>query len=302
MLVNIPGIKLDHLVFNGAGSFHQDSFQWTKFAQSRNFNYLSALTLKTTLLKKKFVSKDWRELIYYNKRSKQSINCVGLQGPGCKRVCHEIQALAQEVKIPLIGSIAGASTEEFTTNLALISKTPVVAIEINLSCPNLDHEIFATSVDQTKNIVTACRKITTKPLYVKLSPNVTDITAIAKTAEQAGADALVLSNTFTGMVLTKKLKSVIKNPIGGYSHPGMFAITLANIYRVKKVCQIPIIACGGIYTAQDALMALRAGAHACQVTSGCATKKNFFQKINKRLARKLQKLKIKTIIDLHNWQ
>lgn len=296
--ISLPGVTFNNLVYNGAGSFQYLDFQWTAFGKARNFKGLPALTLKTNSWNSKHTSDFWNKIVFFDPHKNWSINCVGLQGPNAVEISRKIHDLANEIDLPLIGSVSGDNIDEFVKNTKLISTTPVQAIELNLSCPNLDKKvIFATDTDLTFKCIQACREVTSKPLYVKLTPNVTDIVTIAKTAESAGANVLVVNNTYYGLILNENFKPKVLKACGGFSGAGVLPITLANIYRISQAVSIPIIACGGIISANDVLQAIACGATVCQVVTGSAENVNFFENINKEVKELLLQHKI-TDLDL----
>ncbi len=297
--INLPGFQLNNIVYNGAGSFQYGEYQWAPFAKASNFEGLSVLTLKTTSWKAKQTSNDWSELMYVS--GQQTLNSIGLQCPDANITAQRIQALAQKVPIPLIASLSGDTVQEFVQNTSLITKQPVVALELNLSCPNISKGglAFGLEPESVHEVVSACKKKATKPLYVKLTPNVTDITVLAQAAEQAGADAIIAINTFKGLMLNpdNHHARVIRG-YGGYSGPGVFPIALRMVHEIYKTVNIPIIALGGISKAQDVVDMLAAGATACQVTSACLNDQNFFVKLNQAVDDRLATLGITDLKEL----
>ena len=198
------------------------------------------------------------------------LNSVGLQNPGVKVVVEEeLPALKKIFHKPLIANISGFSFEEFSILAEEMDKVENVGLlEVNISCPNVHNGGMAFGTD-AKNVAEVCKRVkekTKKPVYMKLSPNVTDITEMAKAAEAAGADGISLINTLLGMRIDiKRRRPVLANKVGGYSGPGVFPIALRMVYQVRKAVQIPIIGMGGIASAEDVIEMMMAGAGAVEI-------------------------------------
>lgn len=200
------------------------------------------------------------------------LNAIGLQNVGIERFITEKLPPLQELSVPLIVNIAGESVEDFAHLIrALDGLTGVSAFELNISCPNVAHGLdFATDPALTEDVVAHARAATALPVFVKLSPNVTDITLIARAAEAGGAHALSLVNTFVGMAIdVRTRKPRISNVFGGLSGPAIKPLALRAVYRCAQAVGIPIIGVGGICTSEDALEFFIAGASAIQI--GTAT-------------------------------
>ncbi len=198
------------------------------------------------------------------------INSVGLMNPGIENVIHEeLPRLRQVYHGPIIANISGFSIDEYVECCRRIDGQEQVAIiELNVSCPNVHGGgmAFGTSADSVAEVTEAVKKNARTPVYVKLSPNVTDIAAIAKAAENAGADGLVCCNTFLGMRINLQTKKpVIANVMGGFSGPAVFPMALRAVYQVSHAVDIPVIGCGGVMTADDVLEMMMAGAKAVEV-------------------------------------
>ena len=198
------------------------------------------------------------------------LNSVGLQNPGVKVVVEEeLPALKKIFHKPLVANISGFSFDEFSILAEEMDKVENVGLlEVNISCPNVHNGGMAFGTD-TKNVAEVCKRVkekTKKPVYMKLSPNVTDITEMAKAAEAAGADGISLINTLLGMRIDiKRRRPVLANKVGGYSGPGVFPIALRMVYQVRKAVQIPIIGMGGIASAEDVIEMMMAGASAVEI-------------------------------------
>ena len=196
------------------------------------------------------------------------LNAVGLQNPGVEHFINvELPWLKQQNTV-VIANAAGSTEEDYCKITEILSDTDVDMIELNISCPNVKEggAQFGTSPESVKKITKAVRKHCTKPLIIKLSPNVADIAAVAKAAESAGADAVSLINTLTGMRIDiNTRKPIIKNVTGGMSGPAVFPVAVRMVYQVKKAVKIPVIGLGGISTWQDAVEMIMAGADAIQI-------------------------------------
>lgn len=200
------------------------------------------------------------------------LNAVGLQNPGVDKVIsEEIPKLRKVYDGAVLANISGFSIGEYEECCRRMDSVDAVdIIELNVSCPNVHGGgmSFGTSPESVREVVTAVRKIVRKPLYVKLSPNVTDIVAIARSAEDAGADGLVLINTLLGMRFDLKTgRPILANVTGGLSGPAIFPVALRMVYQVSNACRIPVVGCGGVTTADDVREMMMAGAQAVEVGS-----------------------------------
>ncbi len=198
------------------------------------------------------------------------LNSVGLQNPGVEAViAHELPELRKVFHGPVIANISGFSVEEYVRCAELLTREAQVEIlEINVSCPNVHNGgmAFGTAPEAAAEVCRAVKRVATKPVYMKLSPNVTDIVSIARACEDAGADGLSLINTLLGMRIDlKRRKPVLANTMGGYSGPGIFPVALRMVYQVTGSVKIPVIGMGGISTARDVIEMMMAGASAVQI-------------------------------------
>lgn len=198
------------------------------------------------------------------------INSVGLQNPGVDAVIsEELPRLRQLFHKPIIANISGFSIDEYSECCAKMDKEEQVEIlEVNVSCPNVHNGgmAFGTSPEAAAEVTRAVKAVTTKPVFIKLSPNVTDIVAIAKACEEAGADGITLINTLLGMRIdTMRRRPVIANRMGGFSGRAVFPVALRMVYQVAHACSIPVIGCGGVASASDVIEMMMAGASAVQV-------------------------------------
>ncbi len=201
------------------------------------------------------------------------LNAIGLQNPGIKSVLEKYPAIWSRWTVPVIVNIAGDSVEEFAEMAAMLDEANGVAgIELNVSCPNVaaGGMFFGCDPDLAAEVTAAVRAATSLPIIVKLTPNVTDIVAIAQAVVDAGADALSLINTLLGMAIdTRRRRPLLGNLTGGLSGPAVKPVAVRMVYQVAGAVQVPIIGLGGIATLNDALEFLMAGATAVQV--GTAT-------------------------------
>lgn len=198
------------------------------------------------------------------------INAVGLQNPGVEKVIgEELPKLAKCFNKKVMANVSGFSVEDYAYTCEKLDKCDQVGwLEVNISCPNVHGGgmSFGTSPEAAATIVKAVKAVTTKPVIVKLSPNVTDIVAIAKACEEAGADGLSLINTLMGMRIDLKTKKpVIANKMGGFSGPAIFPVAVKMVYQVAQAVKIPIVGMGGVSCAEDVIELMLAGATAVQV-------------------------------------
>ncbi len=198
------------------------------------------------------------------------LNSLGLPNHGLAGFLAKDLPFLRTLGIPIVVSVAGETDEEFTTLAEwLVQEDGVAAIELNVSCPNVERGLaFGVDPQSTRDLVAAVRRVCTRPLFVKLTPNVTDVVSIARAAEDAGADALSLINTLVGLAVdvqtrTPKLGGIV----GGLSGPAIRPVAVRMVWEVARSCRIPVIGMGGIVTAEDALEFLIAGARAVAVGS-----------------------------------
>ena len=196
------------------------------------------------------------------------LNAVGLQNPGVEHFINVELPWLREQNTVVIANAAGSTEEDYCRIVEILSDSDVDMIELNISCPNVKKggAQFGTSPQSVERITSAVRKHCTKPLIIKLSPNVADIAEVALAAESAGADAVSLINTLTGMrIYINTRRPIIKNVTGGMSGPAVFPVAVRMVYQVKKAVKIPVIGLGGISTWQDAVEMMMAGADAIQI-------------------------------------
>ena len=196
------------------------------------------------------------------------INSVGLQNPGVDYFIEHELPFAKQFNTKVIANVAGRSIEDYCEVVEKLSETDVDALEVNISCPNVKKGGigFGVQCDLAGSVVKEVRRVTKKPLIIKLSPNVTDITEIAKSVEAEGADAISLINTLLGMKIdVHRMKPVIANKMGGFSGPAIKPVAVRMVYQVRRAVNVPIIGLGGIMTGEDAAEFILAGADAISV-------------------------------------
>ena len=260
--VTLSGVALKNPIIPASGTFGYGY----EFAELYDINCLGSLSFKGTTAQPRFGNPTPR----IAECAGGLINSVGLQNPGVDQViAQELPRLRSCFSGPIIANIGGFSVEEYAdTARKLDGEDQVAILEINVSCPNVDHGGmgFGTDPAMAAAVTAAVKAVTTKPVYVKLTPNVTDIVAIAKACEEAGADGLCLINTLLGMRIDLKTrKPVIANKMGGFSGPAIFPVALRMVYQVYEAVDIPVIGMGGVSRAQDVIEMMLAGASAVQV-------------------------------------
>ena len=260
--VVLSGIRLDNPVIPASGTFGYGQ----EFRPYYDINVLGAFSFKGTTLAPRFGNPTPRVA----ECEAGMLNAVGLQNPGVHHViAHELPALQTFFRKPVMSNISGFSLDEYVEVARLLDAQEVIGWhEINISCPNVHGGgmAFGTSCDNAAAVTKAVKAVCKKPVYIKLSPNVTDIVSIAKACEDAGADGLTLINTLLGMRISLcTRKPVLANSMGGLSGPAIFPVALRMVYQVAKAVRIPVIGMGGVQSAQDVLEMMLAGATAVQV-------------------------------------
>ncbi|MBQ8209668.1 MAG: dihydroorotate dehydrogenase [Clostridia bacterium] len=260
--VNLSGLVLDNPVIPASGTF---GFGY-EFAELYDINILGSFSFKGTTKDPRFGNPTPRIAECYS----GMINSVGLQNPGVDKVIsEELPKLKKCFNKPVVANISGFSLDEYVYTCEKIDKEEQVGIiEVNISCPNVHGGgmSFGTSAESAADVTKAVKSVTTKPVYIKLSPNVTDIVSIAKACEEAGADGISMINTLMGMRIDLKTKKpVVANKSGGYSGPAIFPVAVSMVYKVYEAVNIPIIGMGGISTAENVIEMMLAGATAIEV-------------------------------------
>ncbi len=295
LTVSLCGIELDNPVIPASGTF---GFGY-EFAEIYDINCLGTFSFKGTTLNARFGNPTPR----IAECTAGLINAVGLQNPGVEKVIsEELPKLSKCFHKPVMANVSGFSLEEYSaTCAALDSQEQIGWFEVNISCPNVHGGgmAFGTDAAAAASVVKAVKAVTTKPVIIKLSPNVTDIVAIAKACEEAGADGISLINTLLGMRIDLKTKQpVIANKMGGFSGPAIFPVALRMVYQVAHAVNIPVIGMGGVQSAEDVVEMMLAGATAVQV--GAANLENPYacKEIIEQLPAVLDKYNIKNIKDI----
>ncbi len=260
--VNLLGLEFDNPVIPASGTF---GFGY-EFADIYDINILGSISLKGTTLEARFGNPTPR----IAECEAGLINSVGLQNPGVDKVIsEELPKLRKVYNKPAIANCGGFSVEEYVEVCRKLDKQPEIGIlEVNISCPNVHNGgmSFGTDPNAAYEVVKAVKAVTTKPVLVKLSPNVTDIVAIAKACEKAGADGICLINTLLGMRINlKNRKPIIANKMGGFSGPAIFPVAVRMVYQVANAVNIPVVGVGGVATAENVIEMMLAGATAVQV-------------------------------------
>lgn len=253
--VNFCGLKMKNPVTTASGTFGSGR----EFSEFVDLNRLGAVTVKGVAAKPWLGNNSPRIAEVYG----GMLNSVGLQNPGAKWFIENDVPFLRQFDTKIIVNICGHSIEEYCDVADIVSEADVDMMELNISCPNVTEGgiAFGTDVNMVKKVVSEVKKHSKKPLIVKLSPNVTDITEIAKAAVDGGADALSLINTLQGMKIDiYKRKPVLFNKIGGFSGPAVKPVAVRMVYQVAKAVDVPIIGMGGISTWEDAVEFIMAGA------------------------------------------
>ena len=259
------GIGLDNPVIPASGTFGYGY----EFAEWYDINILGTFSFKGTTKDPRFGNPTPR----IAECTAGMINAVGLQNPGVEAVIREeLPKLKKVFHKPVMANVSGFSVADYAYTCEKLDKEDTVGwLEVNVSCPNVHGGgmSFGTDPKAAAQVTKAVKKVTKKPVIVKLSPNVTDIVAVAKACEAAGADGISLVNTLLGMRIDVKIrKPVIANTMGGFSGPAIFPVALRMVYQVANAVKIPVVGMGGVSSAEDVLEMLLAGAVAVEV--GCA--------------------------------
>ena len=262
MTTVLCGIALDNPVIPASGTF---GFGY-EFAQWYDINCLGTFSFKGTTRDPRFGNPTPR----IAECPAGMINAVGLQNPGVEKVIgEELPRLREVFHKPVMANVSGFSLEEYAETCARLDGEPQVGwLEVNISCPNVHGGgmSFGTDPKAAAEVTRAVKRVTHKPVIMKLSPNVTDITAIARACEDAGADGLSLINTLQGMRIDLRTRRpVIANVMGGLSGPAVFPVALRMVYQVARAVKVPVVGMGGVFSAEDVLEMMMAGAVAVEV-------------------------------------
>lgn len=294
--VSLSNIELRNPVIPASGTYGFGE----EFAALYDLNCLGGISFKGTT----------REARYGNALPRIAecggygmLNAVGLQNPGVEHVvAKELPRLRELYKGVVLANVSGFSIDDYVYTCEQMDKAPEVdIIEVNISCPNVHNGgmAFGTQPEAAAEVTRAVKAVTHKPVYMKLSPNVTDITAIARACEEAGADGLCLINTILGMRIDiRRRKPVLANRYGGYSGPGVFPVALRMVNQVARVVQVPIIGCGGVSSAEDVVEMMMAGATAVEIGAANLVNPMAGKEIVEQLPRLMEELGIEKLTDI----
>ncbi len=293
--VDFCGMHMDNPVVPASGTFGFGK----EFKDFYDINMLGSFSFKGTTKDARFGNPTPR----IAECTEGMINAVGLQNPGVQHVIeHELPEMKAYFNKKVIANISGFSVEDYAYTCELLDKQEQVGIlEVNVSCPNVHGGgmSFGTDPACAAQVTKAVKAVTTKPVVIKLSPNVTDIVAIAKACEEAGADGICLINTLLGMRIdVKRRAAVIANKMGGFSGKAVFPVAVRMVYQVSKACNIPVMGCGGVSTAKDVIEMMMAGATAVQVGAANLVDPFACKKIIEDLPQVCSELGIEKISDI----
>ena len=293
--VTLCGIEMDNPIIPASGTFGYGY----EFAELYDINCLGSFSFKGTTKDPRFGNPTPRIAECPN----GMINAVGLQNPGVEKVIsEELPRLAKCFSKPVMANVSGFAIEDYAYTCERLDKEPQVGwLEVNVSCPNVHGGgmSFGTQPEAAAAVTRAVKAVTTKPVIIKLSPNVTDIVSIAKACEEAGADGISLINTLLGMRIDLRTKKpVIANKMGGFSGAAIFPVAVRMVYQVAHAVSIPVVGMGGVTTAEDVIELMLAGATAVEV--GAANLVNPFasRDIVNDLPRVMEKYGIQSLTDI----
>lgn len=295
LTVDLCGIKLDNPIIPASGTF---GFGY-EFAELYDINCLGTFSFKGTTRDARFGNPTPR----IAECTAGMINAVGLQNPGVEKVIsEELPKLKKCFNKKVMANVSGFSVEDYAYTCELLDKEEQVGwLEVNVSCPNVHGGgmSFGTSPEAAAQVVRAVKKVTHKPVIIKLSPNVTDIVSIAKACEDAGADGISLINTLLGMRIDLKTKKpVIANTMGGFSGPAIFPVAVRMVYQVANAVKVPVIGMGGVSCAEDVLEMMLAGATAVEVGAANLVDPYACRNIINNLEPAMDKYGIKNLTDI----
>lgn len=293
--VNLCGIELDNPVIPASGTF---GFGY-EFALIYDINILGSISFKGTTKDPRFGNPTPR----IAECEKGMLNSVGLQNPGVDKVIsEELPKLKACFKKPVMANVSGFSVDDYVYTVEkLDSESQIGWFEINISCPNVHGGglAFGTSAENAAAVTRAVKRVTNRPVIIKLSPNVTDITEIAKACEAEGADGISLINTLLGMKIDLKTKKpVLANKAGGFSGPAIKPVAVRMIYQVYDAVKIPIVGMGGVSTAEDVIELMLAGATAVEVGAANLVEPFACKNIIEDLPRVMEKYNINNLKDI----
>ncbi|MER2170806.1 MAG: dihydroorotate dehydrogenase [Psychrobacillus psychrodurans] len=294
LATQLPGLSLKNPIMPASGCFGFGK----EYAKLYDLSKLGAIMIKATTPETRLGNPTPRVA----ETPAGMLNAIGLQNPGLTKVMENELTWLEQYEVPIIANVAGYTTDDYVTVAEAISKAPNVhALELNISCPNVKQGgiTFGTDPLIAEELTKAVKAVSSVPVYVKLSPNVTDIGEIAKAVEAGGADGITMINTLLGMRLdTITGRPVIANVTGGLSGPAIKPVALRMIYDVAKRVSIPIIGMGGITTIDDVIDFLSVGASAVAVGTANFVDPFVCPKLIEQLPEKLDELGFETVTDL----
>lgn len=293
--VALSGLTLSNPVIPASGTFGYGY----EFAELYDINCLGSFSFKGTTKEPRFGNPTPR----IAETPSGMINSVGLQNPGIEKVIsEELPKLKKCFSKPVIANISGFSKDEYMYCCEKIDKQDAVGlIEVNISCPNVHNGgmSFGTSAENAAEITKAVKSVTTKPVYIKLTPNVTNIVEIAKACEESGADGISMINTLLGMRLDLKTgRPVVANKMGGFSGSAILPVALRMVYQVYEAVKIPIIGMGGVTSADDVIEMMMCGATAVQIGAANLIDPFVCKNIIEQLPERMDKYKIDKLTDI----
>ncbi len=293
--VSLCGITLDNPVIPASGTFGYGY----EYAQLYDINCLGTFSFKGTTKDPRFGNPTPR----IAECSAGMINAVGLQNPGVDVVIsQELPKLAQCFHKPVMANVSGFSVDEYAYTCEKLDKQPQVGwLEVNISCPNVHGGgmSFGTSPEAASKVTKAVKAVTSKPVIIKLSPNVTDIVSIAKACEDAGADGISLINTMLGMRIDLRTKKpIIANTMGGFSGPAIFPVAVRMVYQVAQAVHIPVIGIGGVQSAEDVIEMMLAGATAVEIGAANLVRPYICRDIIEDLPRVMKQYNIESLKEI----
>ena len=293
--VDLCGITLENPVIPASGTFGYGY----EYAELYDINCLGTFSFKGTTKEPRFGNPTPR----IAECSSGMINAVGLQNPGVEKVIsEELPKLKKCFHKPVMANVSGFAVEEYAYTCEKLDKEEQVGwLEVNISCPNVHGGgmSFGTSPAAAAEVTRAVKAVTTKPVIIKLSPNVTDIVSIAKACEDAGADGISLINTMLGMRIDlNKRKPIIANTMGGFSGPAIFPVAVRMVYQVAHAVKIPVVGMGGVSSAEDVIEMMMAGATAVEVGAANLVNPYICRDIVADLPRVMEKYRINNLKDI----
>ncbi len=293
--INLCGTEIDNPIIPASGTFGFGA----EFAELYDINILGTFSFKGTTRNERFGNPTPR----IAETASGMLNSVGLQNPGVEHViAHELPELKKFFRKPVMANVSGFSVEDYVyTCERLDGEEQIGWIEVNISCPNVHGGgmSFGTSPQAAAEVTREVRKVTKKPIIIKLTPNVTSISDIAKACESEGADAVSLINTLSGMRINLKTRRpILKNTTGGLSGPCVFPVALRCVYQVYDAVKIPIVGMGGISSADDVIEMMLAGATATQVGAANLVDPFACKKIIEDLPAAMEKYRITNLCEI----